>query len=102
MVICIQDDGWQWSKTEQGSGYQIVKMPGVPKEDLAKWELPAFEDDADPHDSPMWRRRRWVIDITKLTKTVTNNLENTLTPDATRIAALEAVTNDKKKLTLGP
>lgn len=96
MVIVIKDDGWKWSHTEQGPAYKILKVPGVDVDDVAKWAEPAFDLD-DPTYETIYRTRRFVIDMTKLTAAVEANLENALTPSATRVAALNLITEDQKK-----
>jgi hypothetical protein len=65
MTITVQDDGWEWTKTEAES-YEVVKFPGLPKEkiDYLLWE--DFVNPLDPSRGILGRRR-FRFDLDKLT-----------------------------------
>lgn len=96
MAVCVQDDGWKWSATELNWPYKILKLKGVPKEKIQQWLEPEYEDpDAKPDELQIYRRRRFIFDTAQFTKTLDTTLESALSPEATKIAALTAITEDK-------
>lgn len=99
MAIGVVRDGWKWSKTELSWPYKILKLPGVPEEDVQKWLEPEYEDPEVPADKlVVYRRRRYVFDTVQLTPQLDASLANAITPAATRIAALDAISNDMTSL----
>lgn len=51
MFVSVQPDGWEWSKTERGPGYTIIKLPGVSE------KHPSIERLFEPLEDKQGRRR---------------------------------------------
>jgi hypothetical protein len=95
MVMAIQEDGWRWSETELTS-YKILKMPGVLPGTLAKFMERQI---ADPLAAvkETYRRRAWMVDLSKLTKEVETTLNDSKVAPATRYTALNAISTEYAK-----
>jgi hypothetical protein len=93
MCITAQEDGWLWSDTEKAWPYLILKLKGIPVADIAKWLTPEYVD-PEAEEPVIYRRRRFIVDVVRLTPTVLANLENVVISPATRIAALDTISTD--------
>lgn len=96
MVISIAEDGWEWSESEKNGPHLIVKAKDIPKSLMEKWIEEEIDNPALPaNEQGTWRRRRFVINMASLTPTAISNLENAVIAPATRVAALDLITEDK-------
>lgn len=95
MVVCVQEDGWKWSKTELSPPYVIIKMPGVSRDDFQRELEVELELTATPDgDFLPYRRRRYKIDLSKYTSKLEGQLSNALTSSTARVNALRKIEVD--------
>lgn len=68
--VSIHEDGWNWSETERGPAFRIVRIPGIPaSEILARGLLQQEPDPLSTEETPLppIRRRRFALDLDRWT-----------------------------------
>ena len=99
MTLIVKSDGWKWSKAEQGPGYKVIKMKGVPVADVKKYwqeEWETTSGDWEDEDSSHYRYRRYRVEVESWTAADDTYVEAGLTSNANKVARLDSKTEDMK------
>jgi hypothetical protein len=96
MIICVQDDGWEWSETERNSPdmFGILQLTGIPRADVEQKALEEEKIYIAGVGLDTYRRRRFKLNFVLLTPEVRANFKNVTIPNPTHIAAFETTLID--------
>ncbi|MEM4359711.1 MAG: hypothetical protein QXT45_04225 [Candidatus Bilamarchaeaceae archaeon] len=81
MPVVVMPDGHKWGREEGPPKFIVLKLPGVPVEEVKKyveeWVVEDIDKDSGYLKSVMIRRRRWRFALEQLPREVLDNASST-------------------------